>query len=737
MGASIAESRSVGEERAAELRAGMASTDADELDLDREDCRVLYVDDDPDARLTFRRVLRRRGLQIDLAASGREAMKMSAQTSYAVIASDLEMPNISGIQLIETLHRTTPLTSFILVTGVSHLDLPTDSESARSISRVIQKPWDVSDVENALLRAIRMHHTRAACNNPSDREGRAAAHVLLLEDNPGDARLVERMLSRSRAPTYSVTTVQRLEDGLEKLEHEAFHVILTDLSLPDARGMDGVTRLQQSCPWVPIIVLSGSGDEELAVQAVQAGAQDYLVKGAVDASALQRSVRYAVERKAAEQRLAYLAQYDQLTGLANRGTFQEHARRAVARARRDPGRRPAILVLDLDRFKTVNDTLGHDIGDQLLRIVGERLLSTIRDADLVARLGGDEFAVLVEDMSREAQPALPAQRILDALQAPACIGDNKLTARTSIGIATFPDNGGSVEELTINADVAMYRAKQMGRNTYQFFDREMHEQARVRLELERDLIGACDRGEFVLFFQPLQQCSGSRIVCLEALIRWQHPSRGLVAPDQFIPLLEDIGEIVHVGDWVLQQACAQLAIWQRDFCDDLRVSVNVSPRQFEDPHLVSRVTKALQSSGVTGPHLELEVTENIVMRDVDKATVALGLLEKLGVRIAIDDFGTGFTQFACLVRYPISTLKIDRSVTQTIGEDDGNTITKTLIEMGHNLGMEIVAEGVEEEAQRSFLQEHGCDTVQGYLTARPMTIANCTRWLAAALRDAA
>tara|TARA_R110002096_G_scaffold435826_2_gene663539 strand:- start:63272 stop:65464 length:2193 start_codon:yes stop_codon:yes gene_type:complete len=699
-----------------------------ELDLSSENCRILYVDDDPDARQAFRRLLARKGFQIETVSSGIEAIALTRTKSYAVIATDLEMPEMTGIQLIETLHRSTPSTSFVLVTGAAWLDLPTETEGARAITCVIHKPWEVEEVDDALRRGIRLHHTRTEIRSPSRRNQENTTHVLLLEDNPGDARLVQRMLSGSRASNYEVCHVERLEDGLRKLEQAEFQIILTDLSLPDARGMDGVTKLQTSCPWVPIVVMSGVGDEELAVGAVQAGAQDYLVKGTVDGASLHRALRYAIERKAAQQRLAYLAQYDQLTGLANRTTFQEHARRAVARARREPGRRPAIFVLDLDRFKSVNDTLGHDVGDKLLSIVADRLLSAIAPPDLVARLGGDEFAVLIENISNEEMIAGPAIRIMEAMRPDAIIGEHALRASTSIGIASYPDNGLTVEDLTVNADVAMYRAKKEGRNSYQFFDQAMHDKALGRLELERDLEGACARGEFVLYFQPLQHQRKRALAC-EALLRWQHPTKGLVEPGAFIPLLEDSGEIVEVGAWVLKQACEQVSEWQTRLGFSPRIAVNVSPRQFEDPNLVTLVTNALRNANIDPSCLELEVTESIVMRDPESAAVALKKLSDLGVRIAIDDFGTGFTQFACLVRFPITTLKIDRSVTETIGETDGNTIARTLIDMGHNLGLEIVAEGVETEIQREFLRSHSCDTIQGYLIARPMPGPECEAWM--------
>lgn len=691
---------------------------------------ILYVDDDPLACRAFQRTLHHTGFRIDTAASGYEAIELVGRTAYAVVATDLKMPGMDGVELIDRLHTEAHTASFVLVTGVLKLDLPTDTESARSITCVVQKPWVEEELEGALRRAIDLHRTRnrarrATCNEATSNR----VSVLLIEDNPGDARLVQRMLARAPGHDYEMFHVKRLEDALSSLEAQPFQLVLVDLSLPDARGMDSVTRLQAMVPSVPIIVMSGLSDEELAVHAVQIGAQDYLVKGEVDARALHRAIRYAVQRKATEERLAQLAHYDQLTGLANRTTFREHARRALARARRHPGTLPAIFMLDLDRFKAVNDTLGHDTGDSLLVRVGERLTSAVRRSDTVARLGGDEFAVLIEDIKKEDQIATPAQHIIEALGPEVYLDEHEVRVTTSIGIAVFPENGETVEELLKNADSAMYRAKEKGRNNYQFFNKEMHARAVRRMGLERDLCGALEREEFTIHYQPLNKCASGQPVCFEALLRWEHPRMGMIQPGQFVPLLENMGQIVPVGEWVLRRACAQVRRWQDDYDEELRVAVNVSPRQFDDPDLVTKVVRALRAANVSPGSLELEVTESLVMRDIEAAIMTLQRLKSLGVRVAIDDFGTGYSQLVYLVRFPIDTLKIDRSVVQMIGSHEGNTVAKTVIDMGHNLGLEVVAEGVEEISQLKFLQDQRCGTFQGYLATKALAPADAEVWL--------
>ncbi|MBL4637219.1 MAG: bifunctional diguanylate cyclase/phosphodiesterase, partial [Kofleriaceae bacterium] len=349
-------------------------------------------------------------------------------------------------------------------------------------------------------------------------------------------------------------------------------------------------------------------------------------------------------------------------------------------------------------------------------------------------LGGDEFAVLIPDIQDEGQLGAPAARIIEALEPTCLLNGHQLHITASIGIAIYPENGETIEDLVESADSAMYRAKENGRNNYQFFDEDMHAQAIGRMELERDLQGALERDEFVLFFQPLLNVKTGELKCFEALLRWQHPRLGLVQPDEFIPLLEDRGLIVPVGEWVLERACQQVSEWNESF-GTIGVAVNVSPRQFDDPGLVDAVTRALDKSGLSASQLELEVTENLVMRNIDTAVDKLQELKKLGVRIAVDDFGTGQSQLVYLVRFPVDTLKIDKSVTQMIGSREGNMIAKMVVDMGHNLGLELVAEGVETEAQLEFVAELGCQVYQGYLSTRPLAPEDCVRWLEERMPD--
>jgi len=401
--------------------------------------------------------------------------------------------------------------------------------------------------------------------------------VLLVEGNPEDVRLVRGMLARAGAKKFDLTHVNRLGEAVRRLREEPFDVILLDLSLPDAHGLGAATQLQAAAPGVPIVVLSDTNDEALALQAVQAGVQDYLVKGRGNGDLLTRSLRYAVERKRAEERIAYLAQYDPLTGLANRALFRDRLTQALSRADRN-GRLVALLFLDLDRFKAINDTLGHDAGDQLLQAVTERLKGSMRKVDTLARLGGDEFAVIAEGISRILDAATVAERISDLMASPFILNGQEVFVTTSIGIAIYRQDGEDADTLIKNADTALYRAKEQGRNTYQFYSPDLNVRASERLALESSLRRALERGEFLLYYQPQVDLRTGQVIGAEALLRWRHPGRGLVSPVEFIPVAEESGLIIPIGEWILRQACAHARAWQAAGLPLLPVAGNLSAR---------------------------------------------------------------------------------------------------------------------------------------------------------------
>jgi len=431
--------------------------------------------------------------------------------------------------------------------------------------------------------------------------------------------------------------------------------------------------------------------------------------------------KIAIERHESEQRIRQLAHYDALTGLPNRAQFNQVLDHALSRAQR-AGTSVALLFVDVDRFKNINDTLGHDVGDRMLREVASRLRQCLRTSDVVARFGGDEFIVMLEDVPDSEHAASVAAKVLEAIAQPLAVGDRELHVTASIGISAYPADGGDLHALQKHADIAMYRAKEQGRNNWRYYSPQADTHSLERLTLETQLRRALEREELVLHYQPKQDIVSGRVTGMEALVRWQHPDHGLVAPADFIPLAEETGLIVPMGKWVLRRACedtAQLVRAHR--MGALRVAVNLSAPHFSDDHLIELVSETLREFGVEASLLEVEVTESMVMRNAEHAARILARLKDMGVHVAMDDFGTGYSSLAGLKRFPIDTIKIDRTFIQGLpGDNDDATLTKAIIAMAHSLRLKTVAEGVETREQLEFLRGHDCDAIQGYYFSRPL-----------------
>ncbi len=435
------------------------------------------------------------------------------------------------------------------------------------------------------------------------------------------------------------------------------------------------------------------------------------------------------ERKAAERKIHHLAHHDVLTGLPNRLSLQERMELAMAQARRH-GTLLAVMMIDMDNFKDINDTLGHHVGDALLVEVGRRLLGCVRDSDVVARLGGDEFVVLVTGLSAVPTAATVADKIVSSLATAYQVGEYRLHSTPSVGIGVFPNDGDSVEALLRNVDAAMYFAKASGRNNYQFFNDTMAANASERMALQGSLHQAISNREFVLHYQPQIETVSGQVVGVEVLVRWMHPERGLVPPDKFIPIAEESDLIIQLGEWILQEACRQLAAWQAAGLH-LRMSVNLSARQLRSTTLLRQVEKALQHYAFHPGDLELEITESVAMENPDATLRMLGQLRELGVELAIDDFGTGYSSLSHLKLMPLQRLKIDRSFVKDIEIDpDDAAICAATISLAHNLGLSVVAEGVETAAQLAFLRHLGCECVQGFLFSKALPASELEAWLA-------
>lgn len=431
--------------------------------------------------------------------------------------------------------------------------------------------------------------------------------------------------------------------------------------------------------------------------------------------------RDITDRKTSEERIQYLATHDSLTSLPNRFMFSEILELAIETARRN-GRKLAVLFIDLDRFKNINDTLGHEAGDLLLAEMAGRFRQCLRASDVVGRLGGDEFVILIQDLESPDQAARVARKILSAAVKPVLVYGQECRVTASIGICLYPDDADNENTIMKNADIAMYRAKEEGKNNYQFYSHDIKARSLERLIMENNLRLALERNEFFLHYQAKRNLKTGEIAGVEALVRWQHPQLGIVSPAQFIPLAEETGLIVLIGRWVLKTACEQSVAWMKQGLPPLCMAVNLSVRQFFDDRLIDDVATALKESGMPPELLEMEITEGMVMQDAERAIRILSAIKQLGVRLAIDDFGVGYSSLAQIKRFPIDTLKVDSSFIRDIPQNrEDRAITEAIIAMGKTLSLTVIAEGVETEEQERFLREHACDQSQGYYFSKPIS----------------
>jgi diguanylate cyclase (GGDEF)-like protein/PAS domain S-box-containing protein len=676
--------------------------------------------------------------------------------------------------------------------------------------------------------------------------------VLLVEDNPGDARLLREIFNEDRSLEAEFVHVECMADAEKYLARHRVDIVLLDLGLPDAQGLEAVRRARVVAPGVALVVLTGLDDETLAAHSIQEGAQDYLVKESYGSPrGLLRTLRHAVERKAMEealfaekeraqvtldsigdavictdisgnitflnivaenltgwtrsaamgqpmtevfqvtdaesheigaksmgvltgptpnehspsarilvrgdgsvipiedclapihdregrvsgtvvvfrdvsaaramaQQISHSAAHDFLTGLPNRMLLQDRIDHAIALAPRH-GSKVAVLFLDLDGFKYINDSLGHPVGDKLLQSIAKRLVGCVRGSDTVSRQGGDEFVVLLSELQKVADAAILARRLLKAVAEAHSIDHHDLHITTSIGISVFPDDGPDAETLIKNADTAMYQAKENGRQSYQFFKPAMKVRAVERQSVEESLRRALQRREFKLRYQPKIDLRTGAITGAEALLRWNHPTRGLVSPARFIPVAEDCGLILPIGAWVLREACTQARDWLDKGMRFSTVAVNVSAMEFRDDNFLEGLFKILRETGLDPKYLELELTESVLMKRADSTASILQTLRERGVKIAIDDFGTGYSSLSYLRKFPVDSLKIDQSFVRqisTVGDD--TTIVTAVIGMARSLKLRVVAEGVETLKELEFLRTRQCDEAQGFYFSRPL-----------------
>jgi diguanylate cyclase (GGDEF)-like protein len=586
---------------------------------------------------------------------------------------------------------------------------------------------------------------------------------LLIVDDLADNRAV--LTRRFERRGFETTEAEDGKSALVLLEREEFDVVLLDYMMPGMDGMEVLQRIRaKHAPLsLPVIMVTAKAQSEDVVQALERGANDYITKPVDFAVALARveaqlshkradeaqlQENRELERRVAERTHALieanrlleaqiaesrrsaaevqrLVHHDALTGLANRVGFRQQLERTLARVRRH-GECVAVLCLDLDHFKSVNDTLGHPVGDILLKQVAERLRACARDTDTVARLGGDEFVVIQAALRAPEDASALAVRIVEALRNPFDLDGQQVAISTSIGLSTAPGDGMDPDELLKNADLALYRAKADGRGTYRFFEREMDERAQARRQIELDLRNALITSAFELHYQPLVSLRSEEITAFEALIRWRHPERGLIPPADFIPVAEETGLIVPIGEWVLTQACREAMGWP----EHIKVAVNLSPAQFKSRRLLDAVTDALASSGLPASRLELEITETVLLDSNEVVLGTLNRLRELGVRISMDDFGTGYSSLNYLRSFPFDKIKIDRCFVRDLASHhDCAAIVRAVAGLGLSLGMATTAEGVETQEQLERLRAEGCTEVQGYLLSPPKPAGDVAQML--------
>lgn len=549
--------------------------------------------------------------------------------------------------------------------------------------------------------------------------------VLLVDDDEDDYMLTKYIFDEFKDNSYELEWTMNYDVALKDMTETAHDIYLVDYRLGAHNGLDLLQKAISGGCRSPIILLTGQGDKEVDFMAMQAGAADYLVKGEFEAPLLERAIRYSLRHAQSMERLLHEALHDSLTGLPNRTKFSEVLSDALKKAKRIRTSRFAVLFLDLDRFKVINDSLGHLIGDQLLVETSRRLQSCLRPYDVVARFGGDEFVIFICDAENVEIVFEISERLQREISAPFKIDGHEIFTSTSIGITLYDDSYDLPEDILRDADSAMYQAKTEGKARCKVFQKSMHASNVNLLQVENDLRRAIERKEFRVYYQPIVDLRTRTITEFESLIRWEHPENGLIAPCDFIPLAEETGLIIPIGRWVLEESCRQIKIWEEKLFSSspLSISVNLSAKQLMNSEVIQNVQEIMKRTGIKAHTLKLEITESMIMDNAELALQILSDLCDLGVRISSDDFGTGYSSLSYIHKFPFHRLKIDRSFISKMDRDEkSEEIVRTIILLAKNLGMDTVAEGIENEVQLQRLCQLGCNFGQGYLFSRPLPV---------------
>ena len=543
--------------------------------------------------------------------------------------------------------------------------------------------------------------------------------VLLVEDDADDADFLRMSLGKY-SDSIDITHTSMISDAVTALEDERYDVVLLDLNLPDARGPECVEKIHEADELVPIVVLSGHDDEDFAVNILNQGVQDYLVKWEGDGRIILRAIRYAIERKRAENKINYLARLDWLTCIPNEQYLRDELQHATTRALR--GRRTlALLLLDLEGFESVNENLGRSSGDELLRAVVQRLTETIRNGDLLARLRGKTFAVLLEDVEGPLEVEVVARNIAAAIAKPFGISGQEISVSARVGITIYPHECTDAEAMMANAENALREAKEQEADTFRFFSESIQEEIQAQRRLEQELQAAIEQGQFQLLYQPQVRLADDRIEAVEALLRWNHPERGLISPEEFIGAAEKNGFIISIGRWVIEEVCRQLGRWKSAGVMLPRVAINIAGAQLQRPEFPDEVRNLLEAHSVDPGLIEFELTEQSLMDDPVGAHNSLYNLKEVGVQLALDYFGAGPSSLSYLQKLPLDALKIDRSFVSGVDTSlEAQVICSIILNIAHRFSLDAVAEGVESEKQEAFLIRHDCQYGQGYHFSEPI-----------------
>jgi len=685
--------------------------------------RALIVEDSEDDMLLLHAELRRGGYQVAYTRVETEQEMVAAldSQSWDIVIADYSMPRFSGLRALEVMKSRGCDLPFIIVSGNIGEDTAVEAMKAGARDYLIKGKLArlVPAVQRELREAVVRHEHRLG-------------EVALRNSEELFRQLAGNIPELFWITDAALNQLMYVSPAFEKIWGRKADSLYADpASWLDAVHPGDAARVRVARRKAPY----GDYDEEFRIVWADGTTRWVHERAFPVRDPLGAVYRIAgitediTERKKYEERLTYLAHYDALSGLPNRALFQDRLEQGLAQSERE-GWITAVMFIDLDRFKVINDTLGHAAGDKLIMAVAQRVSETVRSGDTVSRLGGDEFALILQNLNKGQDAGVVAQKVIEILSRPFDIDGHEMFVTASAGITLFPTDSELPEALLKNADSAMYRAKQLGRNNFQFYTTEMNARSGENLHLENSLRHALEREEFLLHYQPKADLRTGAISGVEALMRWQHPEFGMVSPAKFIPLLEETGLITQTGEWVIRTACEQIRAWRRDGVAPVPISVNVSGRQFQHKDLVQSIVGMITQAAIDPAMIEVELTESSLMMNPHEASLVLRSLKEFGVQISVDDFGTGYSSLAYLKRFRIDTLKIDKSFVQDVTHDhDDAAIVRAVITLAHSLKLNVVAEGVETEEQMEFLIANGCDQMQGYLLSVPLPASACTQLL--------